>query len=82
MRDLVTHVRTTEWYRLGLLLDLDNYSLQRIRIDARDSQECLALVFETWLKTCRNPSWLDVVRALRAIGENNLGAKLEQMFCK
>lgn len=82
MRDLISHVRTTEWYRLGLLLDLDDYNLQRIRVDARDNQEHLALVFETWLKTCKNPSWLDIVRALNAIGENNLGAKLEQMFCK
>lgn len=82
LRDLVTHVRTTEWHRLGLLLDLDDYYLKQIRSNERDSQERLTMVFETWLKTCKNPSWLHIVRALNAIGENNLGAKLEKMFCK
>ena len=80
--DLVTHVRTTEWYRLGLLLDLDDYNLRKIRIDARDCQGHLAMVFETWLKACRNPSWGDIIKAVKGIGENRLGAILEQKFCK
>ena len=82
LRDLVTHVRTTEWYRLGLLLDLDEYNLRKIRIDGKSCQEHLTMMFETWLKACRNPSWGDVVKALERIGENRLVAKLEQMICK
>ena len=82
LQDLVTHVRTREWYRLGLLLDLDDYNLQKIRIDARDCQQHLTMVFETWLNVFRNPSWGDVVKAVKGIGENRLGAELEQRFCK
>ena len=82
LQDLVTHVRTREWYRLGLLLDLDDYNLRKICIDARDCQEHLTMMFETWLKACRNPSWGDVVKAVKGIDENRLGAILEQKFCK
>ena len=82
LRDLISYVHTTEWYRLGLQLDVDSFRLRQIGKDARENQEHLTLMFEAWLKVCKNPSWQDVVQALEAIGERRLAAKLEQKFCK
>ena len=82
LRDLVTCIRTTEWYRLGLQLGVDDYDLQLIQADKRENQEQLRCMLQTWLRVCENPSWEDVVKALKAIGEKNLGAKLQQQFCK
>ena len=79
LRHLISYVHTTEWYRLGLQLDLDDFNLRQI---GKQNQEHLTLMFQTWLKVCRNPSWQDVVQALEAIGERRLAAKLEQKFCK
>ena len=81
LRDLVTQVRTTNWYHLGLQLDIDDYSLQQIQADERGSQERKTCMFRTWLRVCENPSWKAVVKALKAIGENNLAAKLGQQYC-
>lgn len=77
----MTRIHTTRWYPLGILLDLDDYKLQQIRTDAKDSQEQLRMMFQTWLSISTSPSWEDVVKALKGIGENNLGTKLEQEFC-
>ena len=81
MRDLVTQVRTTNWYDLGLQLKIDDYSLQLIRADERENQQQKRCMFQTWLRVCENPSWKAVVEALKAIGENNLAANLEQRCC-
>ena len=82
LQDLISHVHTTEWYRLGLQLDLDDISLHKIRENATENEDCLTSVFQKWLQICENPSWQDVVQALKAIGMRNLGAKVEQEFCK
>ena len=82
LRELISYVHTTEWYRLGLQLDVDSFKLHQIGKDAKENQEHLTLMFEAWLQVCENPSWQDVVQALKAIGERRLAAKLEQKFCR
>ena len=82
LRDLISDVQTTEWYHLGLQLNLDSFKLRQIQVDARQNQEHLTLMFEAWLQVSENPSWQDVVRALKAIGERQLAAKLQHKFCK
>ena len=81
LRDLISIVQTTEWYCLGLQLDVDSFKLCQIGKDARENQEHLTLMFEAWLQVSENPSWQDVVQALKAIGVRRLAVKLEQKFC-
>ena len=81
LRDLISDVQTTEWYHLGLQLNLDSFKLRQIQVDARQNQEHLTLMFEAWLQVSENPSWQDVVRALKAIGERRVAAELQQKFC-
>ena len=81
MQDLVTQVLTTNWYHLGLQLDIDDYSLQQIQADERGNEDQKTCMFRTWLRVCENPSWKAVVKALKTIGEKKLAAKLEQQYC-
>ena len=82
LRDLISHVRTTKWYRLGLQLDLDDFKLQEIEVNVKDNEDRLRKMFQAWLEDCVNPSWKDVVKALKEIGDRKLGAELEKQFCK
>ena len=82
LKDLISHVRTIQWYRLGLQLNIHDFILDQIQEDAGRNQDHLTLMFRNWLKVCESPSWQDVVQALKTIGEGNLAATLEQKFCK
>ena len=82
LRNLIFSVRTTKWYRLGLQLDLDDFKLQEIEVNEKDNEDRLRKMFQAWLEDCVNPSWQDVVKALKEIGERKLGAELEKQFCK
>lgn len=82
LQDLISHVRTIEWYRLGLQLNLDAFHLDQIQEDAKKNQDRLRLMFHKWLHVCESPSWQDVVQALKAIGERKLAVALKQKFCK
>ena len=74
IKDLLRHVKTTRWYRLGLELDIDNHTMQVIEADTKGehhmTERALTRVFQEWLKTKENPSWSDIDRALRVMGEN------------
>ena len=81
LADLIEHVTTPQWFDLGLALGVDDSKLQAIEQDTRgDSQTGLRRMFQKWLSSCEQPSWDNVIRALRRIGENRLAAEIRQRF--
>ena len=72
LRDLLQRVQTTRWFRLGLELGIDHYTMQTIEADSRRdpnmTESALIRVFTEWLKT-ENPVWSDVEKALKVMGE-------------
>ena len=81
-QELLKHVKTTKWYRLGLELKLDEDSLAFIEEDCkRDSPGALTKVFKTWLDECEDPTWLAMVNALREVGDKRKAKDLEDKFC-
>ena len=76
IKDLIRSVKTTKWYRLGLELDIDDHTMQEIEADTKHAlhvtESALIRVFTTWLKIKENPTWNDISRALRRIGEKLL----------
>ena len=78
---LVEHVTTPRWVNLGLALGVDDSALQFIEQDNKgDSRTGLRRMFQEWLSSCEQPSWDNVIRALRRIGENRLAAEICQKF--
>ena len=81
LKDLLEHVTTTRWYRLGLHLGVEDYQLAVIQEDTRgDCEESRKRMFQQWLRSCEKPSRTTLVRALRAIGERKLAAELERKY--
>ena len=76
-------IKTTEWFRLGLELRLEEYDLEIIEKDRRlDASGALRDVLRKWQRQCEDPTWGAVVRALREIGEGREAKRLEDKFCK
>ena len=81
MKDLITDIYTTRWYRLGLELGINEKEMNIIREDCKgDAEEALIRTFILWLKT-EQPTWWKMIAALRRIEENNLAYLLEQKYC-
>lgn len=72
LKHLLQRVQTTRWFRLGLELGIDHYTMQVIEADTRHdhnmTESALTRVFEEWLKT-ENPLWSDIEKALKVMGE-------------
>ena len=81
IEDLIDDVKTTQWYRLGLELEISQKEMDIIDEDCkRDTKEALKKTFKQWLKT-EEPTWRQIIAALRKIGENNCARELEQKYC-
>lgn len=81
LRDLLKKVKITEWYRLGLELNIDIHRLDIIECDENREEDKLKRVFQKWLEVCSKPSWRAIINALRAIHRNRLATELEDNFC-
>ena len=79
--DLLEHVTTPWWCDLGLALGVDDYTLHCIEHDTRgDCRTGLRRMFQEWRSGCEQPSWDNVIWALRKIGENRLAAEICRKF--
>lgn len=77
MKDLVNHVRVDNPYRLGLKLNLDRSDLNVVQRNNRNDYEGeLDGVFNLYLQQTEEPSWQQVVNALRAVGENKIAKSI------
>ena len=82
-RELLKHVKTTKWYKLGLELKLDEDDLAFIeRDDKLDSAVALERVLKKWLEVCEKPTWWTVVNALREVGDRRKARDLQEKFCQ
>ena len=70
----------TNWYQLGLYLNLQTHDLSKIQQDHahhgndRQMLEMLSL----WLRRTPNATWEDVVNALQQMGENRVAENIRQ----
>ena len=81
MAELLKHVKTAKWHRLGVFLDVDPTKLGAIRQDTKETEDALSRVFETWLESKLNPTWKKVVQALNDLELHVLATEIEDRFC-
>ena len=80
--DLLKNVKTTKWYELGLELKVDEDDLNFIERDCRqDTPGAVKQVLKKWLEQCEEPTWWNVVDALREVGEKRKARDLEEKYC-
>ena len=76
LEDLMEHVTTFRWFDLGLALGVRESTLQVFT----DRDTGRRGMFENWLSSCEQPSWDNVIQALRKLGENRLAAEISGKF--
>ena len=81
LKDLAL-VRVTEWYDLGLQLNVDDAELEAIEKDnPGDTKACKRKMFKAWLKTT-NPTYEELIDALVVIGEHREADRLSKQYGK
>ena len=73
--ELCRHVRVeTKWYTFGVLLKLDTYKLEGIRLMNEDSGFKAIKMFELWLSSNPTATRREIIETLRteAIGEKTI----------
>ena len=69
LKELVT-VRVSDWYNLGLQLDIDDYDLHTIQhYNNRDPESSTRAMFRTWLNSSPQVSYKQLTQALIRLGD-------------
>ena len=77
------NVTVAKWNNFALRLLKDDRKVDTIEEDSalRRTEDKLREVFRIWLEESDNPTWLEVVAALRAVKNNRLAREIEERFC-
>ena len=74
---------SSKWHELGLELleQEDEGTLNEMEANyPSDVTECCKKMFQLWLDRCPNPTWNQLIQALKKIKLNNLADKIDGMF--
>ena len=78
------NVKVAQWYPFALsLLNGDDQTINTIDNDhsLRKTQDKLKEVFKVWLEESEEPTWNDVVAALKDVKNNRLARDIKTKFC-
>ena len=76
LEDLVNELTPiTQWFHLGMKLDISKETLLKVKHDGRSTAECRRHMLMEWGRRER-PTWSKVVGALTAIGRKQLAEKV------
>ena len=72
----------TNWYRLGINLNLQSHELDKIQqsyVNPENDRRMLQML-DLWLRRTPNATWEDVVSALEQMGENRVAETILQKY--
>ena len=75
--DLIT---VSDWYGVGLQLDLEDQDLDYIERECTDNRRCSRKMFKLWLKTSPNPTYVQLAKALILSQEERLAYRICQKY--
>ena len=83
-RDLLNTLlpKSARWKLIGIQLGLSPDDLDIIEANCVDVEERLMKVLQKWFKSNPNPTWKDIITALKtpALGELKLAQEIEEKF--
>ena len=82
LKDLIHLEVTTDWYSLGLELDLTEDALDTIEKDGIDSKTCKRKMFSKWLSINKDANYTSLVDALVKLDKKAVAEYVSQKFCK
>ena len=65
----LTQLKVKYWFQLGLELEIEDWTLEKIELDYKEFQRCLMEVIMEWLRSVPDPTYRKLVNALFAVGE-------------
>ena len=81
LKELLSVVQTTNFFGLGLQLNIKEYDLNVIEKDNRgDVRKQMRLMFQQYLRQTVSPSWQEVATALNTIGEEKLADTIAKKY--
>ena len=81
LKELFSKV-ASNWENIGVMLDIDEGPLKKIKADHKESGDCLREMLRIWLKKVEPPpSWNLLVDALKSLGEEKLAQELRKKYC-
>ena len=84
MRGALYEARS-KWYHIGIELKLSVGTLNAIRSEYSDKNDCLTEMCSHWLKRAHpHPSWVALTEALERppVGEGHLAQQLRDKYCR
>jgi len=75
----------SKWYHIGIELKLSVGTLNAIRSEYSDKNDCLTEMCSHWLKCAHpHPSWVALTKALERppVGEGHLAQQLRDKYCR
>ena len=62
-------IKLLNWESVGLQLGIDDHVLQTIKCDYHRHDDRKREMFRAWLRTCTNPNYHELIKALEEVGE-------------
>jgi len=73
LKDVVNVLKpVTEWFQLGVQLELEHSNLEKIDIEERNVEKCKIKMVSHWLASDTNASWKKLYFALKAIDRTRI----------
>ena len=63
---------------MGLQLGIEDYELQKIRLNYQEHDDRKREMFRVWLRDCKNLTYHDLIKALEAAGESKAAQQIRE----
>ena len=71
-------IKLDNWQGVGLQLGIEDCELQKIRLNYQEHDDQKREMFRVWLRTCANPNYHDLIKALEAAGESEAAQQIRE----
>lgn len=69
------------WENIGIMLDIEEGQLRKIKADNRHSDHCLREMLRIWFKNPTSPpTWSALIAAIENAGEKKLAKELKEKY--
>ena len=73
-------IKLVNWQGVGLQLGIEDYELQTIQLNYQKHGDQKRELFRVWLRTCPNPNYHDLNKALETVGERKVAEQIRDKY--
>ena len=81
LKNLINALRKlTDWYDLGLQLDIEDHWLEKFSSENQRIEKCKLAMLQFWLQSDEEASWEKLISALREMNQNRLATEIQKKY--